>query len=125
MSEDTKSARGISRREFALRAALGTATAACLPSGLLAEIPPPAVPPQNAKLSPAGEAEAEAKIQAILHKYGDHLSDEQKTDIRRLVTEAQAPFEKMRAFALDNSDQPGNVLRIYPDAAPNGSAPSR
>jgi len=67
------------------------------------------------------DAEIEAKVQAILRKYGERLTDEQKTEIRRLVAEGQKPLLKMRGFALDNADQPANVMKIYPDA----SAPRR
>jgi hypothetical protein len=98
-----------------------------LPGELLGR--PPISQPESAqeiKLSPASQAEVDAKIQAILRKYGDRLSEAQKADIRRLVTEGQAPLEKMRAFPLDNSDQPGNVFKIYPDpAASSAPEPSR
>jgi hypothetical protein len=109
----------ISRRAFARGAALA-ATAACLPNQLLGKNLPAAPLPQQQgddKLSPEGQAEADAKIQAIFRKYGDRLSEAQKADIRRLVTEGQKPLETMRKFALENGDQPGNVLRLYPDAA--------
>jgi len=128
MHEENKKSSRISRREFALQAALGTATAACLPGDLLLARPLISQPEsaQEIKLSPASQAEVDAKIQAILRKYGDRLSEAQKADIHRLVTESQAPLEKMRAFPLDNSDQPGNVFKIYPDAAASsGPEPSR
>jgi hypothetical protein len=118
----------ISRRDFARRAAIAAATAACLPSELLARptAPPPAAPQQgDEKLSPASQAEVDAKIQAIFAKYGDRFSEAQKADIRRLVTEGQKPLEAMRKFPLENSDQPATVLRLYPDAAAAGRAPSR
>jgi hypothetical protein len=127
MHQESKKTSRISRREFALQAALGTATAACLPGELLAR--PLISRPESAqeiKLSPASQAEVDAKIQAILRKYGDRLSEAQKADIYRLVTEGQAPLEKMRAFPLDNSDQPGNVFKVYPDAAASSAPePSR
>jgi hypothetical protein len=119
----------ISRRDFARSAALAAATAACLPSELIAKPaaarPSEDAPAQEPKLSPESQAEAEAKFQAILRKYGHRLSDAQKADIRRLVTEGQKPLEDMRAFPLDNSDQPGNVLKLYPDAVSVPRAPSR
>jgi hypothetical protein len=117
-NEESKNLK-ITRRAFARGAALA-ATAACLPTQLLSG-GQPAVPlpqqPGDEKLSAEGQAEADAKVQAIFRKYGDRLSEAQKADVRRLVTEGQKPLETMRKFALENGDQPGNVLRLYPDAA--------
>jgi len=126
MSNERTECADISRRSFARRAALAAA-AACLPRELIAGVEATSSPPQQQgeeKLSPEGQDEAEAKIQAIFHKYGDRLSEAQKTDIRRLVTEGQKPLETMRKFPLDNADQPGNVLRLYPDAAAIRGTPS-
>ena len=67
------------------------------------------------KLSPEGQQEVEARIQAIFRKRGDRLSEAQRADIGRLVTEGQKPLEALRTFPLENSDQPGNTLRLYPD----------
>ncbi|HXZ11192.1 MAG TPA: hypothetical protein VEG64_02260 [Candidatus Sulfotelmatobacter sp.] len=116
----------ISRREFARRAA--AAAAAIAPACSLAG--PPATlfdqAPELQEDRPGGlsyetDAEIEAKVQAILGKYGERLSDEQKAEIRRLVAEGQKPLAGMRAFALENADQPANVMKIYPDV----SAPRR
>ncbi|HYL69494.1 MAG TPA: hypothetical protein VEX69_10030 [Candidatus Limnocylindria bacterium] len=120
MKTEENGAQGISRRDFAWSAAMAAATAACLPADLLASssLPAPAPPQQpDEKLSPESQAEVDAKIQALFRKYGDRLSDAQKADIRRLLTEGQKPLELMRKFPLDNADQPGNVMRLYPDAA--------
>ena len=65
-----------------------------------------------AKLYPAAQAEVEAKVASIFRKYGNKLSDEQKADIRRAMAENQEGLEKMRAFALENGDQPATVLRF-------------
>jgi hypothetical protein len=73
--------------------------------------------PSDAPLSPAAEAEVESKIQFILQKYGSRLNETQKTDIRRLVKEGQKPLEKLRAYALENSDAPALVLRLGPAAS--------
>lgn len=111
-----------SRRRFARSAALTIATAATAPSALRGSSALPAVAQaatQREKLSPESQSEADAMYQAILRQHGDRLSDAQKKDLRRLVNEAQKPLETMRAFAVDNADQPGNVLKLYPDA-PSG-----
>lgn len=136
MADENKRDVEISRRDFARNAALVAASAACLPSEVLARpltATPAATEPfstsdsaqQQTKLSPESQAEVEEKIQAILRTRGERLSDAQKAEIRRLVTEGQAPLEKMREFSLDNGDQPGNVLRLYPDPPETRRTPSR
>ena len=113
---------GLSRREFARRAALAAAGIAAAPGASMSGPPPeahsePSAPqqaPSDAALSPAAEAEVESKIQFILQKYGSRLNETQKTDIRRLVKEGQKPLEKLRAYALENSDAPALVLRLEP-----------
>ncbi|HKT51531.1 MAG TPA: hypothetical protein VJV96_14635 [Candidatus Angelobacter sp.] len=65
-----------------------------------------------AKLSPAAQAEVEMKVASIFRKYGNRLNDEQKADIRRAMAETQDGLEKMRAFVLENGDQPATVLKL-------------
>ena len=111
-----KSDSAISRREFARRAAFVSAAASLSPSNLLSSesiaAALPAQQPANVpKLSPEGQSEVESRIQAILARYGNRLSDAQKADIRRLATEAQPPLDRLRAFATDNGDGPGLYLK--------------
>jgi len=106
----------ISRREFARRAAFVSAAASLSPANLLgAESASPPLPPQQPatapKLSAEGQIENDTRIQSILAQYGSRLSDAQKTDMRRLSTEAQASLERLRAFATQNSDGPGLYLK--------------
>ena len=114
MGDESSSA--ISRREFARRAAFVSAAASLAPSRLLSSEPVaaglPAQQPANApKLTPEGQAEVESRIQSILARYGNRLSDAQKADIRRLATEAQPPLDRLRAFATENGDGPGLYLK--------------
>ncbi len=107
---------GISRREFARRAAFVSAAASLAPAKFLKpdSIAAPLTGQQAAntsKLSPESQAEVESRIQAIFGQYGKRLSDPQKADIRRLATEAQPPLERLRAFATDNGDGPGLYLK--------------
>ena len=111
----------IGRREFALGAAAAATAALVNPVDALAQ-PPSAVAPPGAdqetqsamaKLSPAARNEVEMKINSIFRKYGDRLNDEQKDDIRRAMAEGQDGLEKMRAYALDNADQPATVFQLY------------
>jgi hypothetical protein len=126
--------RRLSRREFARRAAAAAAALAAMPGGILAGSsaatstatprPAPAPPQESAgekpKLSPENLAEIEAKVGDIFRRYGAKLTEEQKADIRRLVREAQTPLEALRAFPLENSDEPATVLRLYRKPAPPG-----
>ncbi|HET8923898.1 MAG TPA: hypothetical protein VFN26_12995 [Candidatus Acidoferrum sp.] len=106
----------ISRREFARRAAMVSAAASLAPADLLSS-ERPSVPAQaqqvsNAsKLSPASQMEVESRIQSILAQYGSRLSEAQKTDIRRLATEAQPPLDRLRAYAVENGDGPALYLK--------------
>ncbi len=126
---------GISRREFARRAALASAVAAVAPAAAIAtpaatsnehatvaaadrgerlSDPTSKVPQQAAdlpKLSPEGHAEVEARIQSIFSQYASRLSDAQKADIRRLCNLAQPPLDRLRAYALENGDGPGLYLK--------------
>ncbi|HEY6971553.1 MAG TPA: hypothetical protein VJA94_20250 [Candidatus Angelobacter sp.] len=113
MSEG-KHKNGITRRSFARGAAVA-ATAPFFPkTEIWAEnaAPVQAQPGALQKLSPAARAEVEAKAKEILRKYGSRLSDEQKTDIRKVLAETQDGLEKMRRFALDNGDQPATVFKL-------------
>ncbi len=106
----------ISRREFARRAAIVSAAASLAPSNLLtsesvAAPSPEQLPAKAPKLSPESQAEVESRIQSIFAQYGNRLSDAQKTDIRRLATEAQPPLDRLRAFATGNGDGPGLYLK--------------
>ena len=112
----------LSRREFARGATLAAAAIAATPGGALgaatALSPAPPAPfaqengAEKPKLSPEALAEAEAKTAEIFRRYGAKLTDEQKADVRRLVREAQVQLEALRAFPLDNSDEPATILRL-------------
>ena len=112
MREHTKSGSRLSRRDFARVAAVTAATAA-LPIASKAAAEPMVAEmiegTQASQLSPA----AEAQYQAILAKYGKRLSDEQKTDLKRLITLAQKTSDALRAFPLENSDEPAMIFHVY------------
>jgi hypothetical protein len=113
---DEKKNSGISRREFARRAAMASAAASLSPVEVLATetsaaLPEPQQPPDMPKLSPEGQAEVEARSHAILSQYGNRFSKEQKADIRRLCALAQPPLDRLRAFALENGDGPALYLK--------------
>ena len=107
----------LSRREFAKRAALGTAAAiAPTPLSSLAAPGPLPLPDSQApsnppKLSPQSQAEAEARYQAILAQYPDRFSDTQKADLRRLSFVLQPQLDNLRAWPVADSDAPALYLK--------------
>ena len=127
---------GLSRREFARGATVAAAAIAAIPAGVLgtAALASPAgavtaaLPQQpggeTPKLSAQAMAEVEAKVAEIMRRYGDRLDEAQKADIRRLVREGQVPIEALRAFPLDNSDEPATILHLPGPSAPIRRAPA-
>lgn len=120
------------RRRFTLAAAAAATTAMIHPrdvlagisqSGTTAEQQSKAEKPATSlqqqaqaameKLSPSARAEVEMKFASIVRKYGARLTEDQQTDIRRSLAETQEGLEKMRAFPLDNGDQPATVFQLY------------
>jgi len=93
--------RALSRRDFARVAALAAA------AGPVAFTKSPNTQSQN---QPATN---DAPINAILNKYGSRLSEEEKTDIKRLVAQMQKTGDALRSFPLDNADEPATVFRVY------------
>jgi hypothetical protein len=115
----------LSRRDFARTAALAAASAAIAPIRLpAAPIEPgrrsddPTQTPPQTSLSPADQAEVDARVAEILRKRGDRLSPDQKTEIRRLTTELQKSIVRLRAYPLGNSSQPATVLKIVSSKTP-------
>ena len=129
----------LGRRQFALGAAAAVTTA-LIPKGnglaidalaQAVEAGGQSLDPQSleaktkvamAKLSASAQAEVEMKVASIFRKYGERLSDEQKADIRRIMAESQEGLEKMRAFKLENSDQPADAFRPYRSETSSGAA---
>jgi hypothetical protein len=110
------------RRNFTLAAAAAATAAVLNPADTFAGLSQTAVtvpsPGQQApsameKLTPSGKAEVEMKFASIVRKYGSRLNDDQQKDIRRSLAEGQEGLEKMRAFVLDNGDQPATVFQLY------------
>ncbi|MGC2697103.1 MAG: hypothetical protein WA738_15060 [Candidatus Angelobacter sp.] len=111
----------LDRRQFALGAAAAATTALIRPVNALAQTAVSG--PDNsldakaraalARLSAPARAEVDMKVSNIFRKYGDRLNDEQKADIRRIMAETQEGLEKMRAFPLENGDQPADAFRAY------------
>jgi hypothetical protein len=113
-----KEIEGLSRREFAKAAALTTA-AVLVTSELLSQeqkTAPEAAKaekqPETPKLSAESQAEADLAYETLMRKYGRRFTDEQKTDIKRLVVQQQSALDKLRAAKVANSNRSsrGNCL---------------
>jgi hypothetical protein len=122
-----------SRREFAQRAAL--LTASLVPAGLVLEksaLPAaPQLPENLPKLSPEEQIEAEARFQAILSQHGTRFNADQKALIQGLCIFLQPALEHLRAYPLQNCDAPALYLKPLvererkPQASPTaGPAPA-
>lgn len=105
---------GISRRQFARRAALLSATASLAPASVFT-VPVPAPPSQGTpgapKLSPESQAEADARYQQILTQYGSRLSTDDKAVMKQANATLQESLDHIRAFPLENGDGPALYLK--------------
>jgi hypothetical protein len=107
----------LSRREFAHRAAVLSASASIVPAGIMlpAEASPNGFPfAQSAdlpKLSAEGQAEADARFQVVLSRYGNRLSEEEKQRTKGLCYSLQTTLEQVRAYPLKNGDVPALFLK--------------
>lgn len=57
--------------------------------------------------------EVEARINWVFTKYGSRLNDEQRADIRRIITGGQPAIDAMRAYPLGNEVGPPVPFRVY------------
>jgi hypothetical protein len=107
----------LSRRAFARRATLLSATAAIVPAGIrlpLQAFPGPSPSAQSAdlaKLSSAGQAEADARFQLVLSRYSNRLNEEEKQRTQALCYSLQTTLEHVRAYPIKNGDVPALFLR--------------
>jgi hypothetical protein len=110
-----KSGQVLTRREFARRAAVLSATASLAPAGAIlpATLETSLVQdaPTGPKLSAEGQAEAESRYQQILSLYGSRLDEQQKSNIKRMCAELQPALERVRTYKLENGDAPALYLK--------------
>ena len=100
---------GVSRRSFGRRVALLVVAGTAPNLGLAQDGRGPA------SLDAAEQAEVDAKYSSVIRKYGDRLSDEQRSRIREVLGRHQRMLRRVRAFPLENSDSPATGLRLYPN----------
>jgi hypothetical protein len=56
--------------------------------------------------------EVEAWFNETVGRYGDRLSDEQRSRIRRVLIQNQRMLAPIRNFPLDNGDTPATSLKL-------------
>ena len=101
----------ISRRDFARTVGVGVG-AALLPKRARAEEPTKqAAPPPPSKLPAASQAEADARVQMIAARRGARLSPAERADLGRLSHDLQQGLDKLRAFAVEFTDEPAHIFR--------------
>jgi hypothetical protein len=106
----------ISRRQFARRAAVLSATASLAPAAaVIADAAMPAgsqePPDSHPHLSPESVTEAEARYQQILSQYADRFTAEEKASVKKMNLDLQTSLDRVRAFSLQNGDAPALYLR--------------
>jgi hypothetical protein len=110
-----KNGRVLSRREFAQRAALLSATASLASAEAVfpapAQLASPQTASQAAKLSDAGQAEADSRYHEIVSLYGGRFDEGQKAELKRMCAELQPALEHIRSYELQNGDAPGLYLK--------------
>jgi hypothetical protein len=108
-----KDASIFSRRQFARRAAMLSASAAIVPGEvLLPTLSPASQDASNSpQLSPEGQREADSRYQQILSLYGDRLDDDQKAHIKKMCADLQPTLEKIRKYNLENGNAPALFLK--------------
>ncbi len=112
--------RTLSRREFAHRAALLSATATVVPTGMMLPAAPIAAASEHEqenlpKVSSEGQAEADARLQMVLSRYGNRLSEDEKRSVKTMCYSLQNTLAKVRAFPLENGDVPALFLKPLVD----------
>ena len=123
-----KNERTLSRREFAQRAAMLSATASLVPAEVMLPkapaVPAAQTPQTTTKLTAAGQAEADARYQQILNLYSERLDDAQRANIKRMCDELQPSLERIRSFNLENGDAPALYLKplVEREKKPAGNA---
>ena len=102
----------LSRRQFARRAAVLSATASIVPTGAFLPATSSAQTPQSSpQLSPQSQLEVDSRYQQILSLYGDRLDEAQKANIKKMCADLQPSLERIRKFNLANGNAPALYLK--------------
>lgn len=94
------------RRSFLRALALGT-SAGILPAAESVAQDEPPKPPA------ADYDEAAARLRLISSRFGDHLDDAAREEVKKQVEGVVRQGEALRKFALENGDEPFTVFRPF------------
>jgi len=67
----------------------------------------------QAPLPPPDQSEVDAKFTDMVRKYGERLTEEQKTRARGVLGRHQRMLMRVREFPLENGDAPATELHLY------------
>ena len=104
---------GVTRRQFGKQAAFASLSAAL------------AVTPAAGQADAASSSDdIEARYQQVIRRYGEHLSEEQRKRVRKILAYNEKLLAPIRSFPLENGQPAATVLKFYEDAeaTPRGSA---
>jgi hypothetical protein len=107
----------ISRRDFARTAGAAIAGAALLPRATAAAdeatraLTATAAAHPAKKLAAASQAEADARVQMVVARYGSRLEPDARAELTRMSRSQQALLDELRAFPLDYADEPALQFR--------------
>jgi hypothetical protein len=109
---NSKDGQVISRRQFARRAALLSASVTVVPAEAFLPATSSALTQQSStQLSPESQLEADSRYQQVLSLYGNRLDDTQKANIKKMCTDLQPMLERIRKFDLQNGNSPALYLK--------------
>jgi len=123
-----KSGSLLSRRQFARRAAVLSASASLVPAeAMLPASLAPQTPQSSPPLSPEGQLEADSRYQQILTLYGTRLDEAQRANIKKMCNELQPALERIRKFNLENGNAPALYLKplVERDKKPQPAATAK
>jgi len=82
-------------------------------AGLLAAAPGVAAQEPEAPAVDPSKAEAEARMALIVARFGAHLGDAEREEVRRQVDGVVRQGRELREFALENGDAPSPIFRPF------------
>jgi len=110
---ENKNERILTRREFAQRAAILSATVPLATAGaaLPADLKDVSPQPASTQVRDTGQAEANSRYQQIMDLYANRFDDGQKAELKRMCAETQPSLDRIRGYALQNGDAPALYLK--------------
>lgn len=122
---------GLSRRDFGRRMATLAAASMVVPAAVTMPeaLRAGTLPERGAEmrsatasqavhgLGPVDQAEVEAKYNAMIARYGSRLTEAQKKHAREDLEYMQRGLGPLRAFPLENGDEPATIFGPLPSGA--------